>query len=248
MSADAMVRLWQNRRRLWWLALLLGGTAMLTLVLIMDHPQAELLTQPPAARGPRLAFLGGGNSPVRVMVRRIRTRLFRPPGQVMISAEAFDLTSALALTNLILLRPVLSNESVQVWLLRTNEMHEVAVARARQEAGQLGPPRPNLWAPRLLTADGRPAQILMARDSRNSGVDYFVVPRIRRQSVDAEWFVTSFNLEKTTLNSNQRSTNFAVGARLLIPPDCQVFMLTATNATGQRMGMTLSTTILPSGK
>ncbi len=263
MCANEAVRCLQNKRRLWWLALLLGSAALLALVLITDNPRAELLSRPPAARGPRLAFLGGWNSPVRVTARRLRTRLFRPPGQIRMSAEVFDLTNSLALTNFILPRPVLSNESVQVWLLRTNELHEVAVARARQDAGKLGKSghpevsqslskwrlgTPAPWVPQLLTADGRPVQISMAGDNPRAGVNYFVVPRIRGQSVDVEWFVTLFGEEKIPPSTNQRTTNFAVGARLVIPPGGQAFLLTATNADGHRMGMTLSTTIIPSGK
>lgn len=66
MTSHEMGRLWDNKRRLRWLALLPGGAVVILLLLVLAPPRAQLLEQPPGRRQPRLQFLG----PVRPLVRQ----------------------------------------------------------------------------------------------------------------------------------------------------------------------------------
>ena len=249
-----MIRLRPQRRRLWWLALLASGAALLLVCFwLAKTPGAEFLTSPPSARPSRFAFLNQWIAPVRPALQRLKWRLAGPPRGVSLGAEVFECGESFDASGLSLPTAVLSNGAgLQIWLLGTNEVQAV-----RQRLEQRGRSISNggLWS-----GDEKPSKLRMANSiaiagaPRNVGLELDVLPRTRGSSVDLAWFLTSTEAVTNKLadfaatNRLFLRTNAAIGARVLIPMEQSLFVLDKIGANGKRMAVIISPTIHEPGK
>jgi hypothetical protein len=228
-----------------WLALIGALALLLTVMVAMRAPRVELLTRAAATPNPRLSFLGRWGGPVRSTLRNLRSKLFRPPRAVVISAEVFECYESFSLAKVPLSPPLAVNQaSTRLWLLDTNQW---AVLRNNMQSNTAAIARPSAW-----TSDGQPAKIFIGESVlidgswRQKGIAFDVSARTKSSAVDLTAFLTltaPFTNSSLVTNAVSIRTNLAIGARVQIPQGHRLFLLTSNAANGKRMGVIVSATI-----
>lgn len=223
----------RKRRRLWGLALLFSGAAILTLVMTADSPRAQLLDQPPQPPRPRLQFLG----PVRPLVRKVWQKVMprrSSPFNIVLQADVFVCTNQFHFTRLPPASLVFSNRVTRVWLVKTNELP--ALGRQVERATEFTTfARTTSYGDGLATASfhGAPVSPQWLQS----------VLRAHGDDVDMSLFITS--IERKLANDAVRPsasnpflsrTNFAFGVQLLVPAGHAVIMLHEGATNGQTSG------------
>jgi hypothetical protein len=241
---DLMTRPFQ-RPRMVWLALIGAVVLLLALMVAMQAPRAELLTRAPGTPNPRLSFLGGWGGPVRSTLRNLRFKWFGPPRTVAISAEVFECYESFSLAKDSLSAPLAVDPSAtRLWLIDTNQW---AVLRANLQSNAVAIARPSAW-----TADGHPANMFTGESAlidgswRRMGLAFDVSTQTKSSAVDLTAFFTltsAFTNASLLTNAVSVRTNLAAGARVQIPRDHRLFLLTSNAANGKRIGVIVSAAI-----
>ncbi len=237
------MRLWPNKRWLGWLALLLGGAALVVVLVMLETPRAELLNQPPQPRQPRLQFLG----PVRPLVRKVWLKVSPRSTQtplVVLQGDIFECTGRFAFTNLSPADLIISNRGTRVWLVKTNALP--LLGRQVEEAAEF-----------ISNAHAI---------SRDYGVEFATIPEspfspfgfqnlqylmnTRGPDVDLSLFVVSFDaklrigtLRPSPTNPILYETNFAFGAQAIVTAGSFLLMLHDNPTNGRTAGALITTDI-----
>lgn len=214
----------------------------------------EWLTEPPAARRSRLAFLGQWKQPVKIQLLRAKYWLFGTPQTVTIRANILELDSPTVLSNLISSAAMFSNSAgVRGWIINDATAWQTSLTNPALRV---------LTAPTVTVADGMQAQVSVVERMpiggalQNVGFYLDLWPHLRGDSVD----LTSF-LVATERASNQMSipggsvrtntifvrTNAAFGVRVHLPKGSSVFLLAGrgSNNQGKVIGALLSPVVWP---
>jgi hypothetical protein len=226
----------KKKRSIWWFVLLLCGAALIVVFLILESPRAELLTQPPAPRRSRIAFLGQWGAPARNVWLRLKLRWAKPARSVSIAAQIFEVDGVFSVTNSPWPAAELSSGSgVQVWILSSNQ---IGAVRARVDQTGI-----SVSSPTLFTRDQMPSKISVNHRVATSNIrvplsniEMDFLPRTRGQSVELASFLT--------VGEWSRLTNVAIGARVLIPEGQSMFLLTTNRADARKqIGLITTPTI-----
>jgi hypothetical protein len=162
-----------------------------------------------------------------------------------ISAEIFECPGTYSLTKDSLPAPVAgAHASTRIWLLDTNQLVYV---HKSLESNAIAIASPSVW-----TYDGHPAKIVVGEilfiggARQQTGIEFDVSARACRANADVTAFLTltaAFTNASVLTNAISIRTNIAVGARVQIPPDRRLFLITSNAVNGKRMGVIVSATV-----
>jgi hypothetical protein len=233
-----MMLFFQRRRMLLLFALLFVSAVLL--ILWRANPRAELLTSPPLGNKPRFDFLGGLQAPVRNMWSRLKWKVLGPPALVSLEMKIVEIRTESPSVKFS--SPLLSNDAgVQVWLLKTNE-----VSGMRADVSSFSD---------IETRDGMQSEVLyimpirIAGVPRRVGIELNCLPHVRGNTVDLALFLTKTEVVTNRIadsmglaatNNISIFTNVAAGARIQVPKDYSVLLLSGKGTDGKRVGMIVS--------